>query len=347
MELYLSTILGDGTPTGLPKANPFVPVGSDQDGWGMIDLRPDCTKASGYCLLSQPKRNDQPGMTYLGPDVGLDAPSLAVQTAVSSKLGLNLSGTTLRQIISGLLLQQGAWDGTRWKPLLPMRTPGPDIYHIWLGGQLLYQLVAVQGGAPELSESFNKANNGLGPDQTWTTGGGTWAVRSLKGEITASGTNSWAFVVATLSQINHWVQWTINSGSVANYHNIGVIFRKDPNSGTQTYYDVIAIFDTQKIHLAKFVSGSETTLGSDIAATLNASTDYVLKGQVNGSTLTSYLGGVQQHNLTDTAIAENTHVGITGYSSDGATGVVTGKLWSADVLVKAGGGAPMFSRQGY
>ena len=319
MHYSLTPFTGDGTPSAGPAGNPFLPLGFDQPGWGMLDLR---GLGIPRALLAVPTRDDRVGQDYLGGDGDLDTSRPLLRTLLQNRMGGTFQAATLRGIVAELLI------GRAGIPANPLT----NRWEIWLGGQLLYTMPVLAGGAP-LTESFNKADNGLGPDQTWTAIVGTWAVRSLKAQVTAVATNSASRIGTALASGDHFCEATSRSTSTANFHNDGVIFRQ-PGGTTQTYYTAICIYDAQTIRMSRFNAGAETVLDSDKAVTLNANTNYVVKGQANGATLTSFLDAVQKHNFTDGSPLPGTNVlaGVTGYSLDGTVSAVTLVSWSADDL---------------
>lgn len=113
-----------------------------------------------------------------------------------------------------------------------------------------------------------------------------------------------------LSSTDHYVQ----AGAIRSQDDdmfMGLFARKD-SSATLTFYDVQGRWADEVWRIRKRVSGTFTTL-QDNAMTINTATDYLLKFVVDGSTLQSWVDGVQiGTDLTDSAITTGTRCGMTG-----------------------------------
>jgi hypothetical protein len=84
------------------------------------------------------------------------------------------------------------------------------------------------------------------------------------------------------------------------------------SSSTLDCYLAILIFASGNIRYGTLVAGALTTLGSDIPQTLLANTDYLLKMQAEGDTLSIYFEGVLQTTLSDSSHPTNLSTGIRG-----------------------------------
>ena len=94
---YLTPYVGTGT-----NEDPFTPKGAS-GAWSAIDLRPDCSVATGYALLCLPDRSDAADRTYLGNSKTGNM-NVADRTAVAAKLGIldAITSTKFDQLIAAL-----------------------------------------------------------------------------------------------------------------------------------------------------------------------------------------------------------------------------------------------------
>lgn len=148
-----------------------------------------------------------------------------------------------------------------------------------------------------------------------------------------------------LSSVDHYVQaGTIRSQDDDMF--MGLFARKD-SSATLTFYDVQGRWADEVWRIRKRVSGTFTTL-QDNAMTINTATDYLLKFVVNGSTLQSWVDGVQiGTDLTDSAITTGTRCGMTGINIH-PTVPNTGRIEdfeAADIVAAGAGGGAVYLHQ--
>lgn len=195
-----------------------------------------------------------------------------------------------------------------------------------------------------ITESFNKADSDtLGPDLTWTEIVGDLDVVSNE----ARTTDTIQFLVradSDLSSTDHYCQVVMHATNDVSV-NSGVVFRKDSTSGL-TYYQGQAENSSDLWRFWKRISGSVTVLDTDYSVTFNASTNYTLKGQANGSTMTSWVDGVQKHNFTDTAVTTGTRCGLSGKNGTGGQYTAFDSFEAADVTAGGGTKAPLPYRRG-
>lgn len=123
MPVYLSRYTGTGADT-----DPFRPEGATVGGWASIDLRPDPTSSTGWCILRTPTGVSTSNRVILLGE--LDDPLTGQQRAtLANRLGVVLDSSkcaTVRDAICHLLLDVGDdGDDTKWNRLRGDR--------IWLG----------------------------------------------------------------------------------------------------------------------------------------------------------------------------------------------------------------------
>lgn len=170
----------------------------------------------------------------------------------------------------------------------------------------------VRDPATTITESFNKANNGLGPDLSWTTyfspSSGVVGVDSNQAHF-QSGGEAEARADSDLSSDDHYSH-AIHGTDYAD-GGTGVVCRKD-STATQTIYRW-ANFVTFAggWELVKFVSGAETAL--DTAYTTAPSAGETLRVSADGSTIKGYHIGsppTERASVTDTSVTGNVRCGI-------------------------------------
>jgi len=335
MPYYIAPWVGLGT-----SLNPFIPYkAQDYLDWSVIDLRPDGGASLGggglnACLLWLPDDLSDPQLQKLALDK-FELVSVIAQRRIKTRLALSnlydFSFPNFNELVATLLLSPppGAWRRVRSRVLT----------QIWLGpatDKLLFSQPVVAGGVT-LTESFNKANNGLGPDLSWSQVGGTgWVVLTNQAHMTE---NLQAIILARadsdLATDDHYAQAQLTLTATVNYCIAGPIVRKDATA-TMTYY-VVRLFQgaASQYDLYKSVAGTLTALGSaDTTTTYTAGA--TIKISADGSTISAYKNGValSMSPQTDTAIAGNLRTGLYGYTESGS-------LIDADVFqaedVAAGG----------
>jgi len=304
MPYYLVPYVG----TGRSVVDPFRPAGIE-GATGSIDLRPDGSVADGFALVSREAREDHPAREYLGDS--LDEPTAGVQRRLGNKLGRTLDATSVRGMIAELLMVHGDAAGrTRWKPLRPA---GPR-YEIYLGG-LIFQQAVLAGGA-SYAESFDKADAAtLGPDLAWTEVTGTsWGVTNNQAAIQALANDSHARAEHETNTPDQFGEITVSAMSeLAGVTALGVLLRFASASDTAYQWQVTKQSNgvVNEHAWAKWVAGTETyPLGTISAEDL--AVGEVLRGEVNGSTLTGYKNGVNLKQITDTSITGNLRAGLRG-----------------------------------
>ena len=138
------------------------------------------------------------------------------------------------------------------------------------------------------TDDFNKADNGLGPGQSWTSHSGTHGVRSnvaraltgthnVAGVAAASFADGYAQADVLTSSLNHGPALRISDGS--NYY----MLRRNTGSSNELY---------------KRVAGSFTKLAD---WTLTTSPGDTFKLEATGTTLEGFVNGVSLGSTTDSA----------------------------------------------
>jgi len=164
-----------------------------------------------------------------------------------------------------------------------------------------------------ITESFNKANNGLGPDLAWTTFTGSAAnVKVFSNQAfgeNAPETESRADT--DLSTDDQYAQLVFGAGYTGGVNFTGALCRKD-SSATRTHYRWGKFNSASGAwELRKFVGGVETNLDSTYVST--ASAGQVFRVSADGSTIKGYHIGsppTERVSATDTAITGNLRCGF-------------------------------------
>lgn len=172
--------------------------------------------------------------------------------------------------------------------------------------------------ATTYTESFNQADSTtLGPDLTWTETLNNAQTVSNQATPVTTGATTLARAEHDLSGSDNYTQGSLRYTAVSGLLASHVLCRF--SSSANTGYEAQALFTntTQQnlIRFYKVVAGAFTLLDTNKSATMNAATDYLVKVQASGSTMTSYVDGVGKHNFTDTAIAAGTRGGMGFYRS--------------------------------
>lgn len=136
-NFYLTPWRGTGT-----LDDPFVPNITAVAPWYLIDLRPDPSVVTGWAFVSSAAAAS--GLLSTVVSLGTDtfaALSGNVRGKVRTNLGLaSLAATTFPAIAAEVLTTHATEDGTRWRPVRPVRamTGGTPVqrYEIHLGGLL-------------------------------------------------------------------------------------------------------------------------------------------------------------------------------------------------------------------
>lgn len=188
------------------------------------------------------------------------------------------------------------------------------------------------GPATTQTESFNKADNGLGPDQTWTDTEGTWAVRSNQCAPTGPGVNIFSYSRAsgTVSSTDHYCELVVVTNTTVGSLLIGAAARFA--SGATTNYSTMMRNDAgvDSISLYKTVANTQTQL-ENVGITRSLPEAY--RCECNGSTIRALQAGVERISVTDTAITTGTQGGVTEFGAEEAN--ERGDNWKLEDLAAA------------
>lgn len=185
-----------------------------------------------------------------------------------------------------------------------------------------------------ITESFNKADNGLGPDLSWIVDAGSFGVTSNQGSLIGTTAYHVARADSALSSDNHYAQCVlknvgINAVVEADW---GPMARKIASS-TLTFYTCHYIDSaaSDTFRTSKMVSGTQTNIGTNTVTAAVA--DDLLKIECNGSTITRYRNGLSQNAATDTSITGNLITGLSFYKETLATAPLVDDFEAADLGV--------------
>lgn len=172
-----------------------------------------------------------------------------------------------------------------------------------------------------INDDFTRADSGtLGSSSegwSWSNDVNSISIASNKAKQNTFGGASVGRAVSSLSSADHYAQAVLNSdNTLISYFALGTTTRKIAST-VQTYYLGLVDFNAQVAKLFKCVNGSFTQLGSNVAVTLVASTDYTVRTIASGSTQSFNLDGVQKISQTDSAVTGNLQTGIRGDATVG------------------------------
>lgn len=302
MPYYLSHYVEVVGPDGDVRA---IPRGSEQSGWAAIDLRPDggATLGGGglnACLLYLPAHDPHPLMNRFG-DYADEAVSEVTKQNILSRIGLvDATISTVAELVEEIMIKPPA---NGW--LQPRMTHRRYI-EIILGP--VRRVVPLLAGGAIITESFNKADNGLGPDLSWTNPMRGTALNISTNRAHGADTEGEARADRDLWTDNHYAKAVIGPGSsFASDIRHGVLCRKD-SSATVTFYRW-AFFGGAVWELVKFVAGAETILHNSY--TTAPSNGDGIKISADGSIISGFHPDTLiQATVTDTAIRGNLRCAI-------------------------------------
>lgn len=164
------------------------------------------------------------------------------------------------------------------------------------------------------TESFNTADSTtLGPDQSWTEVSGSWEVHSNQAGLNETSNTNFrsARCGGDIGSTDMYAQCVVAAMPVLGSINAAgpcVRFADAANTYYCAEYLSGSTSSTFIVRIAKVVTGTRTQLGSGVTVTFNAGD--VVKLTCAGSTLTTYLNGTQQEQITDTSITTGTKAGL-------------------------------------
>ena len=333
MSFFIAPYTGSGRTT----EDPFRPR-TDQPYWAAIDLRRDVTRQEGRCLLWAPER--EAGLTLLadGKDELL---------AATTRHLLGLQGARFNEAVANHLIyptdgrkplrrssRRGAYriglgPGTFWEE---KNNPGFILAALAAGQvtrrQALKYLIAIGAAvylfrprfahATTLTENFNTADSAtLGPTQTWAEDEGNINIVGNRAQLVTQPATARA--TANLATDDHYSQVKINS-SLTNAGTQGVMCRKAASSTITHYLTDITYASTDQQRLFRCVTGTFTALATAVNVTANATTQYLIRIEADGSLIDASLDGVAKFtDVTDTNITGNLQAGIRAGNPGAAT----------------------------
>lgn len=358
MPFYLAPYIGAGTID-----DPFRPRGSDQLGWHAIDVRPDggATLEGGglnACLLYLPVHDPDPLLNQIGDAADEQLANITKARFCTALTLSTLRAMTVEQMVEEIMVAPPA---NGWKPVQPGMNGAKEIH---LGpidrqkltpqsGLVLWRLlpwVAMVTGISAAALSTDPTlflwALGLVITEGWTCADAdllncslTWTELQADLDlisnraVTVTTDASSARADTDLATANHYAQAKVNL-TVDEGSGGGVIARKD-STATMTFYMSDIVWSNDTSRLFKSIAGTFTAIGTPVATTLVVPTQYLVRLEVNGSTLTTKVDGVTKQTETDTAIAGNLRCGIRGQSAAGGTGRVEWDDFEAGDLVTA------------
>jgi len=196
------------------------------------------------------------------------------------------------------------------------------------------------------SENFNCADSGssMTCQLTWTNLANNMGITGNKGYAVTNVSTEWARAESDVSSTDHATTVTIpgefaDTGFGLEYY---VFTRYSSSVDTAYAHYASQTNSTNNVCVAKDVTGTFTTLGGGcVSSTLLIAND-VLKGDSNGSTITTYINGTSIKSVTDTAITTGTRGGLGGRTDSHNNGghiTATFDNWSIADLGGGGGGA--------
>lgn len=196
-----------------------------------------------------------------------------------------------------------------WKEFVPANL------HVHVPGRLRHETT--------ITESFPGTSATLGGDLTWAEL--TDAFANASGEATHTGGQvHFARAESDLSSDDHRAQ-LVQTGTISGERAFGpgVRFNASIQSGYYCYY----YGSSGILRLEKWVSGIQTNLADE---SVSPSAPVTWKISIDGSTLKSFMDGVEKDSVTDTALTGDLRTGLIGY------GETTGDSFEAADLAAGG-----------
>lgn len=332
---YVSQYIGTGTPTDKFRAA-VVDGGGDTS---TLDLRPDPTVVTGWCVATTSVRNDKAGAVWLGQDILDTQMTTQHRNWVNTNLGVTIAaGTTYRdgffQIMSS---GEDPYTGprTKWRKILPTG----DRWKLILAGQTIIDLPYIAGGAVA-TDDFNRANGNLDGNGGWKNkleGGTNGTFTIATNELKDGNVWSWGVYTNTAnSSADHYSTITIGTVSAANL--VATARCADPathNTGYQFTHD------GSQWEISTCVNGGYSNVAYNAGSTYT--TGDLVRIEVNGSTITGLVNGAQKIQATNTSITTGLYGGVA--SDNNQVGRIT--AWETGPLGAASTGICRLARSHY
>lgn len=290
MPFYLSEWTGVGT-----SQDAFVPVTGGQDGWSVIDLRPDPSRADGgglnACLLRTPAAFSDARARFLADDK-LERLTNPQRNFLVNRLGVDLASDTLLADIIGRIMMFPPLN--RWKPVKPVRSRGR--HEIWLGGELIWSQAATlepQGELVDPTDDFNRANE-TPLASPWVKALGTNNANLSSNQVVSSGSDDKLYYyTGATATADHYSEITSATATSA-FEGPAV---RISASSDNAYVVILGGFHA----FYKCVAGSFSSLAATGVGEVNNATCRLV---VEGSSLSYYQAGVLSSGspITDSSI---------------------------------------------
>lgn len=273
------------------RKDPFQPRGIEagEPGVGSIDLRPDASRRDGYAIVYRPEGRIKGALKF--GDTFEAVFGGRIRDKLHNRLGVNLGRASRADLaIATLMHRPNGWNPVR-----------PGIWgeraEIWLAGKLVWSAPVARGGA---SDTFTYSDGELA-----SVSGGIWAndpfslstmnVTSQTVEVAAEDGQTFYYYVGAAVTADHYSQCVdVAVGFGAG----GPAVRIGGFTG-QSVYVYWPAFDQP----LKYVNGSFSAVGGGM--TPSYETNDVMKLQVEGTSLSVYLNGVEATGspVTDSSIS--------------------------------------------
>ena len=317
MPLALCQYGGSGT-----RADPFRPSGVDgMSDWSSLDFRPDPTQQAGFCVVWHDTDTPTGALRVLGAARD-DKPGAVVRALLANRLGVNLTTTTLGDLLGEIMLHRGL-------------LPSLGRHQVWCGrAEPWFDVPVIAGGSTLASDNFNRANETpiASPwHQTPNPGGFTRDVNlSSNQAVTSNDLDTlWYWDDTVVSWPNdQWAQAALTPGGNSSGSGCGPAIRVNKSSGKNCY--MMTLDTGGHVDFDKWVSDSYTTIWARSVTYSAGATGYI---EAQGTTLIAkYNGSAIGASSTDSSLSSG-YPGI-WYSS----GVTSGKWddWSAGDFASGG-----------
>lgn len=296
--LYLAPIVGTGK-----RADPFRPRGVDGTrGWGMLDLRDDCTRP-GWCYVwSEDRLTLERGTVRIGCDP-LEAMTRAAVIDTRSRLGVCTQGRRLlRDLLAKLLFWRWCkWGNVvRWNPVLAENWTG--LREIWIAGKLWAWTQSRPKCCPDYdpSDTFVRANETPLAGNWARLTGSTNNINLASNVIRSSAAGDKFYYYSGAA--NHADQWSeFRTNSRVTNDDWGPAVRVGSN-GFSAYFCVRYTGTPSGNLFLKYVAGMFTQIAT--ATVVNPAAGDVDRITVSGSSISATYNGTAFSNSpqTDTSL---------------------------------------------
>lgn len=165
-----------------------------------------------------------------------------------------------------------------------------------------------------ISESFNKADDGLGPDLTWFEPAGTapdWEVNTNEARRDgADGLVRIAIADQDLASADHYAQIEVTKFNDNAQANRAVAMVRIPSSHVETGYQarVDREDDVYNVMIDRLEAGARTTIAGPKVIT--PTLPFIIRCEAEGSTIRALVAGVEELSVVDAVISGNLQTGL-------------------------------------